>query len=161
MSWVRIWVHIVFSTANREPRLNSVQIRKQLFDHIKQNAGKKEIWLDTINGHQEHIHCLISLGKDQCISKIAQLIKGESSFWINQNKLIKFQFKWQDDYWAVGVSESHLQATREYINNQESHHSKVTFTEEVQIFMAKYGWKLIKDNVAKADAGNGASNSVG
>jgi len=161
MSWVRIWVHLVFSTVSREPLLNSGQIRKQFFDHIKQNAGEKEIWLDTINGHQEHVHCLISLGKDQCISKIAQLIKGESSFWMNQNKLIKLPFKWQDDYWAVGVSESHLQAIREYIINQESHHSIVSFSEEVRLFMEKYGWKLIKNNAAKADAGNGSSNSVG
>ena len=115
MSWVRVWVHLVFSTKNREPFLDSKEIRKIVFQHIKQNAEEKGIWLDCINGYQDHAHCLISLNKDQAISKAAQLIKGESSFWINQNKIIAHKFIWQDDYWAVSVSESHLPEVREYI----------------------------------------------
>ena len=145
MSWVRIWVHLVFSTINREPFLNSQNLRKHFFEHIKANAEKKQLWLDSINGYQEHAHCLISLGKDQCISNVAQLIKGESSFWINRNSIIRQKFTWQDDYWAVSVSESHLLETREYIFNQEKHHGKVSFAEEVQAFMAEYGWELIKE----------------
>lgn len=142
MSWVRIWVHLVFSTKNNTPFLNSHSLRIQFFQHIKQNAEKKDIWIDCINGYQEHAHCLISLGKDQSISKIAQLIKGESSFWINQNKLIANKFIWQDDYWAVGVSERRLDLVRSYINSQEEHHKKKLFTEELDEFMCKYGWVL-------------------
>ena len=143
MSWVRIWVHLVFSTKNRETYLHQ-SIRKQVFQHIKQNAETKDIWLDCVNGYADHAHCLISLNKDQSISKVAQLIKGESSFWINQNKLVEGKFIWQDDYWAVGVSESHLLQTREYIFNQEVHHRKTTFKEEVDEFMKKYGWEHIQ-----------------
>jgi len=76
MSWVRIWIHLVFSTKNRTPYLNSHSIRKKFFEHIRQNGKEKEIWLDCVNGYQDHIHCLISLGKEQTISKVAQLIKG-------------------------------------------------------------------------------------
>ena len=88
---------------------------------------------------------LISLGKEQNISKVAQLIKGESSFWINKNKLTENKFVWQDDFWAVGVSESHLQSVRNYIHNQEEHHSKKTFNDEVNESMVKYGWSFIKE----------------
>lgn len=140
MSWVRIWIHLVFTTKKNTPFLRK-NIRKKVFDHIKQNAEKKDIWLDTVNGHNDHIHCLLSLNKDQSISKIAQLIKGESSFWINKNKLTREKFFWQDDYWAVSVSESHIKHLRAYINNQEEHHRKKSFTEEVNEFMKKYGWK--------------------
>jgi len=150
MSWVRIWVHLVFSTLNREPFLNSPKLRKQFFNHIKQNAEQKQIWLDSINGYQEHVHCLLSLGKDQCISGVTQLIKGESSFWMNHSNIIRPKFAWQDDYWAVGVSEGHLQATRDYIFTQEKHHGNVSFTVEIETFMAKYGWKYIGGNAAKA-----------
>ena len=59
MSWVCIWVHVVFCTKNREPFLQTSCVRKQLFEHIKQNANQKQIWLDSINGYQEHVHCLI------------------------------------------------------------------------------------------------------
>ncbi len=145
MSWVRVYIHLVFSTKNREPYLNSFELRKTVFTHIKKNALEKDIWLDCINGYQEHVHCLISLGKEQTISKLAQLIKGESSFWINQNKFTKNKFIWQDDYWVVGVSESHLESVRKYIHHQEEHHSKKTFTEEVTKLMEKYNWSFIKE----------------
>ena len=145
MSWVRVYIHMVFSTKNREPFLNSSSLRKSVFQHIKQNASEKGIWLDCVNGYQEHTHCLISLGKEQTISKVAQLIKGESSFWINKNKLTKQKFNWQDDFWAVGVSESHLKAVRNYIYEQETHHKTVPFSQEVDTFMKKHGWQLIKE----------------
>ena len=109
---------------------------------MKQNAAEKDIWLDCVNGWSEHAHCLISLGREQTISKVAQLIKGESSFWINHTNLPGSNFIWQDDYWAVGVSESHVQSVRNYIHNQESHHSNKSFSEEADIFMTKYGWNL-------------------
>jgi len=145
MSWIRIWVHLVFSTKNREPYLNSPELRKNVFLHIKQNADEKEIWLDNINGYNDHIHCLVSLGKEQSISKVAQLIKGESSHWINENKLTTSKFLWQDDYWAVGVSESHLDSIRQYIQDQENHHKKMSFNDEIELFMNKYGWKYLND----------------
>ena len=150
MSWVRIWVHLVFSTKNREPVLDN-NVRQVVFRHIKDNADEKELWLDCINGFSEHTHCLVSLNKEQTISKVAQLIKGESSHWINKNNIIKGRFIWQDDYWAVSVSESHLDSVRKYIYNQEKHHKNKTFSEEIAEFMKKYGWSYIEssDNVAK------------
>jgi putative transposase len=144
MSWVRVYMHMVFSTKNREPFLNSSALRKNVFQHIKKNAEEKGIWLDCVSGYQDHAHCLISLGKEQSISKVAQLIKGESSFWINQNNLTSEKFVWQDDYWVVGVSEKHLESVRKYIHNQEQHHSKQSFTNEINVFMNKYGWDFIK-----------------
>lgn len=143
MSWVRIWVHLVFSTKNRAPFLHAA-IRQKVFQHIKQNAEKKDIYLDSVNGWSDHAHCLISLNKNLSMSKTAQLIKGESSIWINQNKLTSDKFIWQDDYWAVSVSERHVQAVRNYIFNQEVHHQKASFADEIEEFMNKYGWQHIQ-----------------
>lgn len=81
MSFVKIWVHLVFATQFRKHFLND-EIRYDVFRHIMKNCKDKEIFLQAINGYTEHVHCLISLGKDQTISKVSQLIKGESSFWI-------------------------------------------------------------------------------
>src|SRR5699024_11104554 len=139
MSWVRLWVHLIFSTKNRMPFLQTKVIRFKVFQHIKENAKKKDIWLDCVNGYQDHVHCLLSLGKTQNLSKVAQLIKGESSLWINKNELVKNHFNWQDDFWAVGVSEGHLEVVRNYIHRQEDHHRIKTFTEEIDDLMRKYG----------------------
>ena len=144
MSWVQVWVHIIFTTKNRKPYLKTLENRQQVFNHIKINAKEKGIWLDCINGYKEHVHCLLSLGKDQSLSKVTQLIKGESSYWINNQELIDQKFRWQDDYWAVSVSKSHMDSVRNYILNQEKHHKKVTFREEVDDFIRKHGWNLVK-----------------
>ena len=146
MSWVRIWIHLVFSTKNRYPYFNSNEVRQQVFRHIEQNAQEKNIWFDIVGGYHDHIHCLLSLGRDQSISKVSQLIKGESSFWINHNGITMQNFTWQDDYWAVSVSESHLETVRAYIQQQEEHHKIKSFTEEVNDFMEKYGWSFSKES---------------
>lgn len=146
MSWVRIWIHVVFSTKDGYPFMNSSDLRKTIFIHIKENAKEKGNWIDCVNGYSDHAHCLISLNKDTSISKVVQLIKGESSNWINKNKLTKSKFNWQDDYWAVSVSESHLSALRKYIFKQEEHHKRKSFKEEVDLFMKKYGWVYVIEN---------------
>jgi putative transposase len=144
MSFVKIWVHVVFATKNREPFLHQ-GIRYDVFKHIMKNCKEKEIFLQVINGYTDHAHCLISLGKDQCISKLVQLIKGESSFWINQNNLTPEKFSWQDDYYAVSVSESQVKKVIDYIKNQEAHHSKKSLNDEIEELMTKYSWQVISE----------------
>ena len=114
--------------------------RKQVFDHIRENAIDKGIYIDFINGHLEHVHCLISLGSGQNIDKILMLLKGESTYWINKNKIFMGKFEWQEEYFAVSVSESAVNRVREYIKNQEKHHRKKSFHEEYNEFMRKYGF---------------------
>jgi putative transposase len=142
MSYLKIWIHLVWSTKNRKPLL-SKEIRKQLFPHIKKNAQQKGICIDFINGYTDHIHVLISLNKEQSIGNVVQLIKGESSYWINQQRLTTERFGWQDQYFAVSVSESGINNVREYIKNQEEHHKKKTFQQEYEEFMQKYAFKII------------------
>jgi hypothetical protein len=67
-----------------------------------------------------------------------QLIKGESSFWINKNELTAIKFEWANEYYGVSVSESHLGRVRAYIDNQEEHHRKVSFADEYEKFMSEY-----------------------
>ncbi len=140
MSFIKIWIHLVWATHDRKPFLND-DIRWKVFDHIKENADLKNIHLDHINGHFDHVHCLISLSSDQNIATIVNLLKGESSFWINKNKLTKTKFAWQEDYFAVSVSESQIEIVRKYIRNQEYHHRKKTFQQEYDEFMEKYGFE--------------------
>jgi putative transposase len=68
------------------------------------------------------------------------LIKGESSFWVNKQNIIKHKFEWQDDYIALSVSQSAIETVRKYINGQEEHHKKKTFTQEYDEFLAAHGF---------------------
>jgi len=149
MPFVKVYIHFVWSTKNRETFLSTKEIRETVWQHIRENAKQKGIFIDFINGYSNHCHCLVSLGIDQTMSNIMQLIKGESSFWINKqgilNEFKKVKFGWQDEYYAMGVSESMIDKTRNYIKNQEEHHKKVSFDEECDEIINRYGFEKFHD----------------
>lgn len=145
MPFVKVYIHFVWSTKNRMPFLATREMRQKVWNHIRENARKKGIFIDFVNGYKDHCHCLVSLGFDQTIQKVAQLIKGESSFWINKEKICDEKFGWQEEYFAVSVSESMIDRVRNYIKNQEEHHRKKTFQNEYDEFITKYGFQLHKD----------------
>ena len=137
MSYVSIWIHAVWGTKNRQPVLRK-PIREQVCRHILENAAGKGIRVDSINGHTEHLHCLMKLNVDLSVSKQMQLIKGESSFWMNKNRIVTGHFEWASEYFAASVSEGQLGKVREYINNQEAHHKKITFMDEYNNFLRDF-----------------------
>jgi putative transposase len=145
MPFLKVYIHFVWSTKNRVPYLESKELRQKVWNHIRENAKEKGIFIDFINGYNDHCHCLISLGVDQTIQKVMQLIKGESSFWINKQGLTQQKFEWQDEYFAVSVSESVLDKVRNYIKNQEEHHLKKSFQAEYDEFMSKYKFEKFQD----------------
>ena len=141
MPHVKVYIHFVWATKNHAPMLLTKESRQKVWKHIQENAKEKGIFIDHINGYSDHCHCLVSFGIDQTMCKIMQLLKGESSFWINQNKLTPGKFEWQDEYFAVSVSESILGKVRNYIRNQEEHHYNQTFQQEYDEFIQKFGFE--------------------
>ena len=144
MSYLRILVHCVWTTKNRVPYLND-EIRNKVIYHICDNAQKKGIYIDHINGYYQHLHALISLGGKQNISDIMQLIKGESSFWINRNRLTRMRFEWQDDFYSVSIGMSQLKTIREYIRSQPEHHKKISFEDELEKIIQEYNLQKTLD----------------
>ncbi len=139
MPYLKIFVHFVWSTKNRFPFLNTSDFRQSVWKHIYEYGRTKGILIDTISGYEDHCHCLILLRATQSVSKVIQLIKGESSNWINKQKVCHEKFEWQCEYFGVSVSESDLDKVRRYINNQEAHHKKRSFDEEFERLLRKYG----------------------
>jgi len=137
MSYVRVWIHAVWGTKSHRPVLTK-EIREQVVHHIRENARKKEIYIDRLNGYTEHLHCLFGLNADMSVAKSLQLMKGECAYWINKEKVTPAKFEWADEYYAVSVSESALGSVRTYIDNQESHHTKAPFAEEVVALVREY-----------------------
>ena len=140
MPYTKVMIHFIWATKNRMAII-SKDLKPVLLSHIKENSILKQIFIDTLNCVDDHIHLLISLGTEQTISKIAMLIKGESSFWTNKQKIIKQKFEWQDEYIALSVSESAIDKVRQYIMNQEEHHKKKTFMQEYEEFLKLHGFK--------------------
>ena len=79
MPFTKVTIHYIWATKNRHPFITK-ELKPLLLLHIKENSIRKGIFIDCLNCIEDHIHLLISLGKDQTIAKVAMLIKGESSF---------------------------------------------------------------------------------
>ena len=141
MPYTKILIHAVWATKDRKP-LMTKENRHSLCEHIREYCPTKNIHLININGWQEHLHCLLSLEPEQNIATLMNLIKGESSHWANKNlqlpRTLGRGFGWQDEYFAVSVSESHSDVVNNYISNQEEHHRKKTFQQEYDEFIKNY-----------------------
>ncbi len=127
MSYTKVMLHFIWATKNRQAI-------------ISKELKPQGIYIDSLNCVEDHIHLLVSLGSEQTISKTGMLIKGESSFWVNQQEIIKHKFEWQDDYIALSVSESAISKVTQYIANQEDHHRIKTFAQEYETFLTAHGF---------------------
>ena len=134
MPFVDVLIHSVWATKRREPYL-TLEIKKRVIDHIKENSFSKGIFIDTINGYVDHLHCLFGLNADMSISKVLQLLKGESSYWINKNQLTKSRFEWSDEYFAKSIGDSEIDKIRSYIRNQEIHHKGQPYIRKCEEFL--------------------------
>ena len=138
MGYSKVYIHLVWTTYKRWPLLTK-DIRPEVFNHIRQNAKSKNIFIDHIGGYTNHVHCLVVLNCDQSMAGIVQHLKGESSHWINQLGLTSGKFRWQKEYYVVSVGLRQLNIVRKYIRNQESHHQKRKLEEELSLFKKLYG----------------------
>lgn len=86
----------------------------------------------------DHVHVLIGMRPTQTVSDLMQDIKSGSSKWINESKLVKGKFEWQEGYGAFSYSSSQIDDVVKYIENQEEHHRKRTFREEYVDFLQKF-----------------------
>jgi REP element-mobilizing transposase RayT len=140
MPYTNILIHAVWATKDRKKFLVKGNMLS-ICDHIREYAKSKNIFLLNINGHENHIHCIISMSSDQNIATIMNLIKGESSHWANKNLKFPEKFGWQDEYFAVSISQSHFEILNDYINNQKEHHRRKTFQEEYDEFIKNYNFE--------------------
>jgi len=138
-SYVKIWIHIVWSTYDRE-RILHRELRPRLFKHLIDHATELGITMERVNIQPEHVHCLISLPADKDLSSTVKGLKGEASRWINEEGLVKGKFRWQRGYGAFSVSASQLEAVKRYIETQDEHHKRKTFQDEYREWFERYGF---------------------
>ncbi|CAN5640228.1 IS200/IS605 family transposase [soil metagenome] len=147
MSNSKLMVHFIWTTKKRQPIITK-KLKPLLLSHIKTNSIEKGIYIDCMNCVEDHIHLLISLGREQTSSKVAMLIKGESSHWVNKQKICDYKFEWQKDYLSIGICENRIPIVRKYIANQAMHHEKKSYEEEFKEILKAHGLYI---DSAKAD----------
>lgn len=133
----QIYIQVVFAVKNRDA-LIGISWEERLYQYITgivQNKGQK---LLAINGMPDHLHFLIGMKPNCCLSDLVREIKKSSNNMITENKLSKFKFQWQEGYGAFSYSHSQIDHVVKYILNQKEHHKKQTFKEEYIDFLKKF-----------------------
>ncbi len=139
-SYTRCWLHIVWATIERRPLLAKPAAAK-LSAHLREYANEKGIYIKINFVNADHTHVLVDLPASVAIEEVVQLLKGGSSHWVNESNLVPGKFGWQRGYGAFSVSHSAVDEVCAYIANQEEHHRKKTFAEELKLFVERYGLK--------------------
>jgi REP element-mobilizing transposase RayT len=143
-SYSRVWLHIVWATLERRPLLLKPAAAK-LSAHLHDYAKEKKIYLKINFVNPDHVHALIDLPTSLCIEDMMQFFKGSSSHWVNEQNLVAGKFGWGRGYGVFSVSESGVSEVCAYIANQEEHHRKRTFAEELKLFVERYGLEWRED----------------
>jgi len=133
----QIYIQIVFAVKGRE-NLISNNWKTELYKYtagIVKGKGQKSI---IVNGMADHIHAFVGLRPVMSISDLVRDMKNNSSNFINDQKLVKGKFEWQEGYGAFSYSHSHIGKVYDYILNQEQHHKKKTFKQEYLQFLKKF-----------------------
>lgn len=125
----QLYIQVVFAVKGRE-NLIAKTWKDDLHKYISGIITNKEQKSIIVNGMPDHIHAFIGLRPSMRISDLVRDIKNNSSNFINDNKLVKGRFSWQEGYGAFSYSHSHIKNVYNYILNQEEHHKKRSFREE-------------------------------
>lgn len=144
-SFYKIWLHVVFSTKDRG-LLIPKEKEKIIYQYLTEQLQKLNCPVRIINGIADHIHLLFLQNPQKSVSEVIKQIKGSSSHWINQHKIIRNQFAWQTGYGVFSVSESQLEKVYLYIQNQKDHHRRQTFLEEYDEFIKYHNVKEAEKN---------------
>lgn len=134
---VKIYLHVVFSTKNRE-NLILPEIEKELFAYIGGILRKHNSILLAANGTANHIHLLISQSKNISLSDLLRELKKSSSLWIKTKDVSFKDFQWQAGFGAFSIGQSQIEAVRTYISKQKEHHQTEVFEDEYRKFLEKY-----------------------
>jgi putative transposase len=140
-SLVKNLIHLVYSTKERQPWIGKAH-RDGLFAY---QAGIYKEWESpalVIGGVQDHVHSLFALSKNHALKKIVEEVKKGSSKGMKIDGPRYLGFHWQAGYGAFSVSQSNLEEVKLYIENQEEHHRKMTFQDELRALFRRHGIKF-------------------
>lgn len=130
--------HIIFSTKGRKNWLDA-SWSEDLYSYIGGILKGIDCKLLSAGGISNHIHLLASIDKNLTIPDVIRKIKSSSTGWVRKKIRNKKAFAWQNGYAAFSVGKYQVEQIKNYIKNQQNHHRKIGFEDELKLFLDKYG----------------------
>jgi REP element-mobilizing transposase RayT len=121
--WTQLYLHIVWSTWRREPFITP-DLRDHVYGALAHQCAELGGDVMAIGGMPDHVHILVRFPTTIAISEFVRRLKGASSHLVTQVLRWPEPFKWQGGYGVFTVSKRHVPAVRDYVLNQEQHHTQ-------------------------------------
>ena len=134
----QIVIHALFSTKHRRSHLDA-ELKSELFPYMGGIIAKLKGKPLLINGPSDHVRLLFVQPAALGVAELMKKVKANSSRWVHQQWPQRARFAWQTGYAAFSVSRSQVEAVKTYIRNQEEHHRKRSFQEELVSFLKQHG----------------------
>lgn len=136
-SLVKNYIHIVFSTKDRQPFIHP-SVAPELYAYLGGICKNLESFPVEIGGSTDHVHILCLLSRKMALMKLVEELKSHSSKWIKDKGDEYKSFYWQNGYGGFSVNPTEIDIVCKYISEQNVHHEKRTFQEEYRAFLKKY-----------------------
>jgi REP element-mobilizing transposase RayT len=148
-SLAQIYLHVVFSTKHRAPRLIDPTLRERTHAYLVGVCANLDSASIRVGGVEDHVHILCRLSKTLSVSDLVRELKRESSKWLKEQSPDLADFYWQHGYGAFSISPGHVPALTSYIENQVEHHKQEEFQAEfirlLKLYDAEYDERYLWD----------------
>lgn len=134
-----VYLHLIFSTKNRWPFLADKEVRSSLHSYLGGVSKTLQCPPIIVGGVADHCHLLVRFGRTITQADWVKELKRVSSSWMKTHGSVCSKFDWQGGYAAFSVSSSNLAKVKRYIANQEQHHRKMGFQDELRALLQKHG----------------------
>ncbi|MBD2770422.1 IS200/IS605 family transposase [Hymenobacter sp. BT664] len=128
-TYTQLYIHLVFAVQGRQ-QLIAETVRERLQQYLCGILRDRQHKALSIYCMPDHTHLLVDLHPDQSVAELVQLVKSNSTKWLNENRLLPGRFEWQRGYGAFSYAKSQLDSVINYILTQPEHHRKFSFREE-------------------------------
>jgi REP element-mobilizing transposase RayT len=139
-----VYIHLVFSTKDRRPLLRDKPTRDALHSYLGGVSKQLDCPPLLVGGVEDHVHVLLSIPSTLSVAKSIQLLKGNSSKWVHDTFKEHWDFQWQEGYGAFSIGISGVEETTKYIQGQAEHHRRMTFRQELEVFLKKHGMEYVE-----------------
>jgi REP element-mobilizing transposase RayT len=127
-----VYLHLVFSTKERRPFFRDRAMRNELHAFLGGISKQLDCPSIIIGGVADHVHILSRFGRTITQAEWVKELKRVSNGWVREHGRDYLHFEWQRGYAAFSVSPSDLGQLKHYIANQEEHHRRITFQDELR-----------------------------
>ena len=133
-----VYIHLVFSTKERRPFLRDSDTREALYAHLGGISKTLDCPPIIVGGMEDHIHLLARFGRTITQAEWVKELKRVSNLWLKEQGRTYADFEWQGGYADFSVSPSNLEMVKSYIADQEEHHRKLNFQDELWALLRKH-----------------------